>query len=319
MRTLRLAVTVLAISCLARAQETRLERFAKLEWNWQPSILICLFLAVFLYLFGLWRVKRSVRPKLFGPLRIASFFGGIAILAAVLISPFDALDDELFCAHMAQHLVLMMVAPPLLIYGRAGAVSFWAFPLRVRRWLARFCTAAGLKNVWHLAMSPFSVWFLASTALWFWHIPGPYAAAVDSESIHAVEHMCFFVTSLMFWSLVIEPMGKRPMGYAPALLFVATFGLQNGLMGALLTFSGHAFYKAYLTTSILWGLTPLEDQQLGGLSMWIPASLIHLGTMAILFVAWMNDSERGKSGFVLSENRYPTSNPACDDGKFARR
>ena len=75
-------------------------------------------------------------------------------------------------------------------------------------------------------------------------------------------------------------------------MFVATFGVQNGLLGALLTFAGRPLYVAYLPTTAAWGLTPLEDQQLSGLIMWIPASLIHLGTLGVLFVAWMHAAER---------------------------
>jgi cytochrome c oxidase assembly factor CtaG len=98
----------------------------------------------------------------------------------------------------------------------------------------------------------------------------------------------------MFWSLVLEPVGRsRRLGYAGALLFVATFGIENGLLGALLTFSARPLYAAYLPTTAAWGLTPLEDQQLGGLGMWIPASLIHLTTLGVLLVAWLRSTERG--------------------------
>ena len=141
-------------------------------------------------------------------------------------------------------------------------------------------------------MSPVVVWTLCGAALWFWHLPGPYGWALVNEFVHAGEHLCFFVTSLMFWSLVLEPVGRsRRLGYAGALLFVATFGIENGLLGALLTFSGRPLYKAYFTTTAAWGLTPLEDQQIGGLGMWIPASLIHLTTLGVLLVAWLRSTE----------------------------
>jgi cytochrome c oxidase assembly factor CtaG len=141
-------------------------------------------------------------------------------------------------------------------------------------------------------MSPIFVWLLCSAALWFWHLPGPYGWALGSESVHACEHVCFFVTSLMFWSLVLEPLGRRRMNYGSTLLFVATFGVQTGLLGALLTFAGRPLYAAHLSTTASWGLTPLEDQQLAGLIMWIPASLIHLTTLSVLFVVWMRTAER---------------------------
>ena len=193
---------------------------------------------------------------------------------------------------MVQHLVLLMIAPPLLILGRPALACFWAFPLPGRRAIGRVWIRSGLKHAVDLVMSPIFVWLLCSAALWFWHLPGPYGWALGSESVHAFEHVCFFLTSLMFWSLVLEPLGRRRMDYGSTLLFVATFGVQTGLLGALLTFAGRPLYAAHLSTTAAWGLTPLEDQQLAGLIMWIPASLIHLTTLGVLFVVWMHTAER---------------------------
>jgi cytochrome c oxidase assembly factor CtaG len=258
--------------------------------------LASLGLALCLYVIGLYRISRNARIHLFGTARCLSFTAGIAILFAALISPLDALDDQLFSAHMAQHLVLIMVAPPLLVAGRPAMAWLWAFPLPARRAMGRFWAATGLRGAVHALMSPVIVWILCSAALWFWHLPGPYGWALANEFVHAVEHLCFFVTSLMFWSLVLEPVGRsRRLGYAGALLFVATFGIQNGLLGALLTFSGRSLYAAYLPTTAAWGLTPLEDQQIGGLGMWIPASLIHLTTLGVLLVAWLRSTENHAS------------------------
>lgn len=276
--------------------------FANLPWSWNPWILVSLVISCLLYARGLSQTDGYIRARLFGTWRRASFGAGIAVLFLALISPFDALDDQLFSAHMAQHLVLMMIAPPLLLFGRPGLVFLWALPLRARRMLARLWTLSGLRRAAHAAMSPPAVWLLCTTFLCFWHIPAPYGWAVQSEPVHALEHLCFFVPSLMFWSLILEPPGRRRLPYGAAMLFVLTFAVQNGLMGALLTFSGHPFYTAYLNTTAAWGLTPLEDQQLGGLGMWIPASLVHLTTLGILFVAWLRESER-REVVVRSESR----------------
>ena len=248
-------------------------------------------LAAFGYVCGLCRLDRVSRFRLFGWARGAAFATGIATLFAALISPFDSLDDQLFSAHMVQHLVLLMVAPPLLILGRPTVVWLWAFPLPARRLIGRVWVKSGLHRFVQQLMSPVVVWMLCSAALWFWHLPGPYGRALAKESVHALEHICFFVTALMFWTLVIEPFGRRRLGYGAALLFVATIGLQNGLLGALLTFAGRPLYVNYLRTTAVWGLTPLEDQQLSGLIMWIPASLVHLATLGILFVSWMHAAE----------------------------
>jgi putative membrane protein len=263
-----------------------------LGWNWDPWILASLSLALLCYLAGLLRIPPSVRSKLFGAPRHLSFIAGLATLFLVLISPLDGLDDQLFSAHMAQHMALMMVAPPLLVFGRPAMVWLWAFPLPARRVIGQIWIKTGLRHWLHQIGTPAVIWILCSVALWFWHLPGPFAWSLARERVHAIEHICFFATSLLFWSLVLEPLAKRRIGYGIAIIFVVTFGLQMGLMGALLTFAGHPLYGAYLQTAEHWGLSPLEDQQLGGLSMWIPASLIHLTTLGVLVAAWMRQDER---------------------------
>jgi putative membrane protein len=216
----------------------------------------------------------------------------MATLFMVLISPLDGLDEQLFSAHMAQHMVLMLVAPPLLIFGRPASAWLWAFPLWARIAIGRIWVKTGLRQFLHEIGTPVVIWILCSAALWFWHLPTPFAWSLENEPVHAIEHICFFGTSLMFWSLVLEPLAKRRADYGVTIIFVVTFGLQMGLMGALLTFAGHPLYAAYLGTTEQWGLTPLEDQQLGGLGMWIPASLIHLTTLGVLVAAWMRQDER---------------------------
>jgi cytochrome c oxidase assembly factor CtaG len=267
-------------------------RLAELPWNWEVWVLVCLGLAVFGYAYGLRRLDAHARSRIFGILRITSFAGGIAALFVALISPLDALDDQLFSAHMVQHLLLMMVAAPLLVCSRPAMAFLWAFPMSARRVIGRIWIAGGLHRSVTALMSPLVVWLLCSMVLWFWHLPGPYGWALANEGIHTLEHFCFFISALMFWSLVIEPFGRRRLDYGGTLIFVATLGVQNGLLGALLTLAGHPFYSAHFDTTAPWGLTPLEDQQLAGIIMWIPASLIHLTSLALLFVLWMQHAER---------------------------
>ena len=295
MKRTRLAMllgSAMTLGLLTAPVAAQTSHFSQLGWNWNPLILASLGLAVYGYIRGLLRLNSAARARLFGGLRYAAFTAGIVTLFSALISPFDTLDDQLFSAHMVQHLVLLMIAPPLLILGRPALACFWAFPLPGRRAIGRVWIRSGLKHAVDLVMSPIFVWLLCSAALWFWHLPGPYGWALGSESVHAFEHVCFFLTSLMFWSLVLEPLGRRRMDYGSTLLFVATFGVQTGLLGALLTFAGRPLYAAHLSTTAAWGLTPLEDQQLAGLIMWIPASLIHLTTLGVLFVVWMHTAER---------------------------
>ncbi len=288
-----LAASLLPFGLLAQSvMAAQRGEFSRLGWNWEPWILASLALAAFGYILGLLHIPNTVRPLIFGCSRCASFAAGIFLLFIVLISPFDALDDQLFSAHMAQHLVLLMIAPPLLILGRPTQAYLWAFPPPARRAIGYFWNRSVGKPVVHALRSPVFVWILSSAVIWFWHLPAPFGWALSSEPVHAFEHVCFFGSSLMFWSVVLQPLGSRRLEYGATLAFVGTFGVQNGLLGALLTFAGRPIYAGYLPTTAAFGLTPLEDQQFAGLIMWIPTSLIHLTTLGALFVAWLHESER---------------------------
>lgn len=281
------------------------ERVLGLPWNFEPWIVACLGVAALGYAAGLCRIEANGRARIFGPLRVLAFFAGIATLFLALVSPFDALDDQLFSAHMVQHLSLMMAAAPLLVWSRPAIALLWAFPLPARRAIGRAWNGSGLNGGVHALMSPLLVWILCSAVLWFWHVPGPYARALENEGVHTLEHFCFFVTALMFWSIVLEPFGRRRLDHGATMIFVATIGIQNGMLGALLAFAGHPFYAAHLATTAAWGLTPLEDQQLAGLIMWIPASLVHLTTLGVLFVAWMHSAARDadRSAAAIAQTR----------------
>jgi putative membrane protein len=263
----------------------------ELPWNWDPWILLALVFAFALYVCGLLRMRRDANWRVVGPARVLSFASGIAVLFLVLITPFGALDDDLFSAHMLQHLVLMMVAPPLLVSGRPSITWLWAFPLRTRRAIGRLWFTIGFSRIAHFKVYPVIIWLVCGGALWFWHLPGPFRWALKSEIVHAIEHACFFIPALLFWALVFQRPGHRSMDYGTTIFFVAAAGVQNGLLGAILTFATHPLYTIYAGTTAAWGLTPLEDQQIAGLLMWIPAGLIHLATLAFLFVAWMHMAE----------------------------
>lgn len=268
-------------------------RFVQLGWNWEGWILASLALAVIGYVRGLLRMEAGARKRVFGVGRYVSFVAGIVVLFVALISPLDALDDQLFSAHMFQHMLLILVAPPLLVWSRPATAWLWAFELEARRAIGRFWIGApGVQRGIRFLMRPMQVWVLSSFALWFWHLPGPYDWALDNAWVHTGEHLCFFASALTFWSLVLAPYGRRQLDYGASLLFVGTLGMQMGLLGAILTFATRPVYLAHAHSTLAWGLSPLEDQQLAGLIMWVPAGLVYTGTMAALFVAWLHDAER---------------------------
>lgn len=263
-----------------------------LGWNKGGWISVALALAVFGYVRGVLAVTTDARGRVYGAWRYASFSAGIGALVVALLSPLDALDDQLFSAHMIQHMMLMLVAPPLLVWARPATAWLWAFPLPARRAIGRcWMRTPGLAAGVRWLLGPVGVGLGCSFALWFWHLPGPYHWALDSEAVHTGEHLCFFVTSLAFWSLVLAPYGRRQLSYGASLIFVGALGVQMGLLGAILTFASRPVYMQPATT-LRWGLTALEDQQLAGVIMWVPAGLLYLGVMAVLFAAWLRHAER---------------------------
>lgn len=262
-----------------------------LSWDLQPWVMVSLAVACLGYGLGLAKLPAERRQHIFGAWRIAAFCAGILVLIIALLSPLSSLDDQLFSAHMAQHLLLMLVAPPLLVYSRPIMAWMCALPAGGRRAVAGLWSRRrGLQRSTALLMNPLPVWMLASATLWFWHLPAPYRWAAQNEGVHTLEHFLLFATSLMFWSVVIEPYGRRHSAYGLCILFVAAFSVQMGMLGAILTFASHPLYTNG-TALLPWGFTPLEDQQLAGVVMWVPVGLIHLSTMAILFIAWLENAE----------------------------
>lgn len=268
------------------------------SWNWAPWQVLPMLFACGLYAAGCWHMQHARNlHKVLGLSRIAAFAAGMLVLAAALLSPLDALADQLFSAHMTQHLLLLMVAPPLLVWSRPLLAWLWALPLPRRRGLARRWNGAGrLRAVHAWLMRPLVIWLLASAALWLWHIPGFYDWALANEWVHVVEHLCFFLSSLAFWTLVVEPYdGARP-NPGLAIVAVVAFALHSGILGALLTFASAPLYHTHNLS--FPGLSPLEDQQVAGLIMWIPASVIYLAALSLLFVDWL-----GRAGKPLKQRR----------------
>jgi len=261
------------------------------QWQWKPWLLACIVAGAVPYALGM-RQMGAQRRAILGRWRAASYLAGLASLFAVLMSPLDTLSDELFSAHMLQHMFLLLVIPPLLVYGRPVITWLWAFDVRNRRAIVRGWKRGG-GTTFRFLMHPLCVWTLLSAALCFWHLPGPYDAALHHEWLHDLEHASFLAFSLQFWTLVIEPYGqRRALGYGATVIFVVSSGFVMGMIGAVLTFAPVPLYAAYLHTTQAYGLTPVQDQQVAGIVMWIPSNLVHAAALCTVFFAWFRTDER---------------------------
>ncbi|HEX6746151.1 MAG TPA: cytochrome c oxidase assembly protein [Longimicrobium sp.] len=264
------------------------------SWGLAPAVLVPLYLTAWLYTRGVEAVwRRAGRGRGIRPAQAAAFAAGFLALAVAMVSPVDRVAESLFWVHMTQHLLLMAVAAPLLVLGAPQAGLAWGLPRPARRRVARWWHALPRLRVaiaW--LVRPWPAVALHSIALWAWHLPGAYDAAVARPWVHALEHASFLGTALLFWWAVLHPRGS--LRRVPGLAILALFGItmQGGALGALLTFSTAPWYASHLATARAWGLAPLEDQQIAGLVMWVPGSLAYLAAAAWLFIAWMARSER---------------------------
>jgi putative membrane protein len=260
----------------------------------QPVVLIGLFAAAALYGQGVRRLWRGASPgRGIARWRVIMYATGIATLALALLSPLDAMADDLFSAHMVQHLLLISIAAPLLVLGSPIVALLWALP---RPWRQLIRQWWGSRPMTRLAVgvlsAPAAVWILHALALAFWHVPGPYDWAIAHEGVHALEHLSFLATACLFWWIVLPGPGGRRLGYGLGVLYVTAMAVVMGIYGAVLTFAPTPWYQAYADRTAAWGLTPLADQQLAGVIMWIPTSIVYLGAALWCFAEWLKVEER---------------------------
>ncbi|HEV7374008.1 MAG TPA: cytochrome c oxidase assembly protein [Pyrinomonadaceae bacterium] len=278
-----------------QAHEGKPHTFHDLWYTWgrDPFIIAGLALAGWLYWRGLRRVWResSERGRVVRRSEAWAFsFGWLALFVA-LVSPLHPWGEVLFSAHMTQHEVLMLVAAPLLVLGRPLVPFLWALPARWRVIVGGIGKQKRVQTIWRVLTNPLVAWAIHAIALWVWHAPALFQATLTSDLVHTLQHLSFLGSALLFWWALIH--GRRGlMGYGAAVLYMFTTSVHSGVLGALITFAHSVWYPAYASSTASWGLTPLEDQQLGGLIMWIPAGLVYIIAGMALMVGWMRESER---------------------------
>jgi len=269
-----------------------------------PPAWVCVLLAASgaAYAGGAWRLwRRAGIGRGLSLRRVISFWAGWVSLAASLIGPLDELGDRLFCMHMVQHEVMMLVAAPLIVVGRPLAAWAWAAPRRSVRALAAFFHRPGWRAPWLVLTRPTGAGVVHALALWLWHLPAWFDAALANEQLHALQHAAFFGSALLFWWSVLHGAVRRRRGAVLLSLFVTM--VHTGALGAILTLSRTGWYLAYAQSTGTFGLDQLQDQQLGGLVMWVPTSFVYLGCGLLLASRWMsperNDSSPriGRSAF----------------------
>jgi cytochrome c oxidase assembly factor CtaG len=260
------------------------------------DLLVVLPLAVAISAYCLGVAKLWLRAGMgrgIGVAHVASFTLGWVVLALALVSPLHTLGGRLFTAHMIQHELLMAVAAPLVVLGRPGGAFSWALPAGWRGGIAPAIHNRAIAGLWHALTRPLLATVLHGLAIWAWHMPALFEAALEREWIHWLEHASLLGTSLMFWWAVLGRVGI--MGYGVSLACLFATALHSSLLGTLLTFSPRPWYGPAPAAS-RWGLTGIEDQQLAGLIMWVPGGLVYAIAALALAAFWITESGKRAAG-----------------------
>ena len=253
-------------------------------WNIDLLILLNLGLLGSVYIHGLrqlWRKAGAGRGVTRG--RAAAYLASLGVLFVALVSPLHALSEELASAHMVQHMLLMVVAAPLFVLGSPGLVLTWGLAPAWRPVAAS----------WHRCLNaavlaqPLLPWGLYAAALWIWHLPVAYQAALVDPLVHDAQHLSFFAAACLFWRVPLDPLRRRRLQPLATVIVLFTTSLHAMLLGVFMALSPAVWYEFYTARTAAWGFTPLEDQQLAGLIMWMPACLVYPGAAAATFGTWL--------------------------------
>jgi putative membrane protein len=258
-------------------------------WTFDPWITLPLLLSGSLYALGTARLWRRVGPGRGIRFRqVACYAAGWLSLAGALVSPLHGLGEHLFTAHMVEHEIVMACAAPLLAFSRPIGAFLWSLPPAFRELLGSASRSRWLRAPWLATTGPVSATAVHGAVIWLWHAPPLFEAAVANIAVHRLQHLSFLISALVFWWALVR---RADRGAASMHLFVTM--VHTSLLGVLLTFSPRVLYARQTFAAAHFGLTPLEDQQLAGLLMWIPAGTIYAGAAMAFAALWVRRSGSG--------------------------
>jgi putative membrane protein len=271
-------------SLLAVLLDERPRPMVPYEWAWSlhPSVLIGTGLLGALYFWGIGPLRR--RRALGPPLpawKVASFCGGLLVLLVSLNGPMHDLSDYyLFSAHMVQHLLLTLLLPPLLIAGTPG-------------WLLRpLLQRPAVLAVARVLTKPVVAALVYTVTIAVWHLTPFYELMMRSHDVHIATHLMFIVAATILWWPVMSPAPELPrLPYGMGMLYLFLAGIPMQIVAALITLSDEVLYPWYSVAPRTWGLSPRDDQQLGGLLMWVPGNLWMFLAIGVLFFLWAREAE----------------------------
>jgi putative membrane protein len=271
------------------------------RWDLHPSVVIGLVLLGGLYVY--WGGLAAPRR------RVAAFGAALVVLFLALNGPLHNLSDAyLFSAHMAQHLVLTLVFPPLLLY---GTPSWVLRPLLRPGWVLRFARRA---------TRPLAAGAIFSTPITLWHFPRFYEAALEHHGLHIAQHLVFIATAVIMWWPVLSPVPELPRAaYPTQLIYLFALGLPMSLAGALITLAEGVLYPFYVSAPRVWGLAPVADQQLGGLLMWVVGTVYLWVAASVVWFRWCAREEHGDAERAVPLEAYGNGEVRTRNAEQAHR
>jgi len=268
-----------------------------LSWGWRFELIAVLLLLGALYVRGWWRLRQKGHHLAVG-WRLVCYVAGLLVVALALMSPIDLLGEQLFLMHMIQHLLLIMLVPPLLWLGQPFPLGIWGMPAFARRLtITAFSQKSPFRNLLVKLASPGVVWFIFVALLWGWHDPSVYNAALRNELVHDLEHFSFFGIGMLYWWLLTgaAPVFTRRLTAGSRMILAVAAVPPNMFAGIFIAFSNTVIYTHYLSVPRLFHISALTDQRAGGLIMWIPGSMMFiLAALIFLRLLLQNNGEQDR-------------------------
>jgi cytochrome c oxidase assembly factor CtaG len=285
------------------------------SWPLAPWLAASLLIPGLVYAIG-WRQLHRRDPARWRVGRPIAFFAGLASIYLAFASPIESFASLLLSVHMLQHLLLMMIAPPLVWLGWPLFPMVRGLPEPVRTyWIAPLLRSQRLRLLFSFLTHPLVAWPIYVATTWLWHIPPAYELGLTNDNWHFLQHACFLASSFLFWYPIVRPYPSRPR-WPKWLIFpyLLLADVQNTILAAWFTFSPRELYPYYLKVPRLDGLSVLDDQRLAGVLMWVPGSIVFLVPLAWIAVRYLLGPERDAT--AVHPNRQPlrpTSKPVPFD------
>jgi cytochrome c oxidase assembly factor CtaG len=299
MATMRRLPALLAVACLLATPSAVLAHGSDLPaptvpgvllaWRFDPPAIAGLLLAAAAYAWAVRRINREHPASRQPPYRSWLFFGGLAVIGVAILSPIEAYEGALFSVHMVQHMLLELVAAPLLLAGAPITLALRAATPPVRRRLLAILQS----RLVHAISFPVVAWVLFAAVNWGWHFSVLYDQALENQTLHYFQHGTFLGAALLFWWPVVgaDPSPWR-IPHPVRILYLFLAMPQNSFLGVALLSASNVLYPHYLTNGRDWGLSPLEDQALGGTIMWVVGDVFFLAGMMLVAWLWMRHEDR---------------------------